>query len=303
MGAAVVRTSPKKARTPQARTLPLHRAIAQVAADYDRLSVRQLFYQLVSRGAVDKTERAYKRVCDAAVQMRLSGALDYRQVVDGHRTRRVTYAHDGLRAALEGAHRLYRRNYWTEQPTHVEVWSEKDALSGVIHPVCDRYGVPYVATRGFPSVTLIYESAQAITATGKPARVFYFGDHDASGQSISAGLERDLAGHGAAVAVERVALNPDQVTAYRLPTRPGKQSDSRHAAFAARFGDASVELDALPPDVLTALVEHSILSAIDPDSWGRVATVERLEEMTLASLAASDFTPGTSYTTAPEVAS
>ena len=302
MGAAIVQPSPKKARTPQTRTLALHRAIALVASDYDRLSIRQLFYQLVSRGTVEKTEHAYKRVCDAATQMRLAGSLDYRQVVDGHRTRHGTYAHDGIQAALESTYLIYRRDYWLEQPTHIEVWSEKDALSGVIHPVCDRHGVPYVATRGFPSVTLIFESAQAITATGKPARVFYFGDHDASGQSISAGLERDLRGHGADVTVERMALNPDQIAAYQLPTRPGKQSDSRHAAFAARFGDASVELDALPPDALTRLVEDSIWAAIDPDAWEHVAAEERLDKRTLGSFAALDITPGRLYT-ATEVAS
>ena len=152
-----VRTSPKKARKPQRRSLALREAISDVAAEYDRLSVRQLFYQLVSRGVVEKTEHAYKRVCDAAVQMRLDGSLDFRKVTDGHRSRRLVYAHSSLHEALQSAHDLYRRNYWLDQPRHVEVWCEKDALSGVMQPVCDRYGVPYV-TRGFPSITLLYDS-------------------------------------------------------------------------------------------------------------------------------------------------
>src|SRR5215212_4871719 len=88
-----VRTSPKKARKPQQRCLALREAIVAVAAEYERLSVRQLFYQLVSRGIVEKTEHAYKRVCAAAVQMRLGGSLDFRKVTDGHRSRRLVYAH------------------------------------------------------------------------------------------------------------------------------------------------------------------------------------------------------------------
>lgn len=294
---AIVGTSPKNARIPQARNRALRDAIAAVAAEYDRLSVRQLYYQLVARGVIDKKEATYKRVCDASVQMRLDGSLDSRRIVDGHRTRRETFAHDGIGDALADAHGLYRRDFWRDQPIRVEVWSEKDALSGVLFPVADRYGVPYVATRGFPSITLRYESAQALIATGKPAVVVYVGDHDASGRAISDNLEGELRGFGADVTVERVALNPNQITAYRLPTRPGKRSDSRQAAFAARFGDASVELDALPPDILTDLVEDAIRGEIDADAWERMAAVETLERETLASLASADWEPGVRYGT------
>jgi hypothetical protein len=290
-----VRTSPKKARKPQQHTLVLWQAIAAVAAEYERMSVRQLFYQLVSRGAIEKTEAAYKRVCDASVQMRLDGSLAYGKITDGHRSRRLTYQHGGLREAIENAHELYRRNFWIDQPVHVEVWCEKDALTGIIAPVCERYGVPYVATRGFPSVTLRYESAHAIRQTGKEAIVFYFGDHDASGQMISANLQDELRHHGAEVTVKRVALNPHQVRGYRLPTRPGKWSDSRQAKFAEQFGDASVELDALPPDRLIQMVESSIVSCIDVVAWERVGEIERLERKTFASLAAIGWEPGTVY--------
>lgn len=298
---AQIRTSPKKARTPQRRSLALREAIAAVASEYDRMSVRQLFYQLVSRGAIEKTENTYKRVCDAAAQMRLDGSLDYRKVVDGHRQRRIIMAHSGLQAALESAHDFYRRDYWREQPQHVEVWCEKDALSGVILPVCERYGVPYVATRGFPSLTLRYESAQAMRATRKPADVYYFGDHDASGQSIS-DCVASLCDFGADVTVHRIALNPEQIAAYHLPTRPGKRSDSRHAGFVARFGNVAVELDALPPDVLTELVEACILSSIDCESWYAVTEQERLERLTLQSLATAGWQPGHLYAAPQEAA-
>lgn len=289
---AIVGTSPKKARTPQRRSLALREAIATIAVEYDRLSVRQLFYQLVARGVIEKTERSYKRVCDASAQMRLDGTLDYRKVTDGHRTRRVVYAHDGLADALADAHAFYRRNFWRDQAETVEVWCEKDALTGVIQPVCDTYGVTYVATRGFPSITLRYESARVLVDLGKPAHLFYFGDLDASGVRISDNLEAELRQHGAEVTVERVALNPDHIREYRLPTRPGKWSDSRQAAFAARYGDASVELDALPPDVLTDLVENRIVSTIDVAAWRRAAKVEDLERQTLESLALLDLEPG-----------
>jgi len=294
MAAPDIRTSPKKARTPQARTQVLWDAIAEVAADYDRMSIRQLYYQLVARQVIDKTEAAYKRVCDASAQMRIAGALPYQTVADGSRTRRDVWSHGGLGEALADAHDLYRRNYWIDQPWHVEVWCEKDALTGAIAPVSDRYGVTYVATRGFPSMTLRYESAMVLVKTRKPAAILYFGDHDASGQRISDNLEAELRHHGADVVVQRIALNPDQVSQWSLPTRPGKQTDSRQAGFTERFGDASVELDALPPDVLTDLVEQAIFAYIEPDRWHRARTVESLERETLASIAlmGRDIKPG-----------
>ncbi len=285
-----VRTSPQKARKLRASTLVLRDAISAVTDEYDRMSVRQLYYQLVSRGVVEKTERAYKRVQDHSAQMREDGSLDFSKIVDGSRSRMRVYAHGSLQEALENAAVIYRRNHWIDQPGQIEVWCEKDALTGVIQPVCERYGVTYCAARGFNSLTIMFESAQELREIDKPVRIIYLGDHDASGQSMSTILKKQLLKRGAVVTVERIALNPDQVAAYNLPTRPGKQTDSRHKGFVAQFGsDASVELDALPPNVITRLVEEAILANIDRDSWNRVELVERLEQDTLATMTLVDW--------------
>jgi len=114
-------------------------------------------------------------------------------------------------------------------------------------------------------------------------------------RAISGTLEAGLRQHGADAMVHRVALNPDQIAAYGLPTRPGKRTDSRHAAFAARYGDACVELDALPPDALTRLVEERIISMIDRDAWGRAQEIEAMERETFASIAAIGWEPGAMY--------
>lgn len=290
-----IETRPKKARKPQRRSVLLRDAIQAVAARYEHMSVRQLFYQLEAQGVIPKTEAAYDKVCYAAVQMRLDGSLDYRKIVDGHRARRLAATYDDMQEALDNMHTLYRRNHWLDQPVWVEVWCEKDALSGVIQPICQRWGVPFVATRGFPSLTLIYESAHEMRARGKQARVYYFGDHDASGRAISANLEGDLRAHWPFVSVRRMALEPEQIARYHLPTRPGKTTDSRHKGFAAQYGGASVELDALPPDVLTGLVEDCITRNIIEESWMGSMQVERLERETLSSVAGAGLRAGRLY--------
>ena len=85
-------TSPIKHRRTRDEMDAFRAAILAVAGDYERMSIRQLFYQLVARGVINKTERTYKQVCDLSAKMRVDGSLDYRKVVDGHRSRRVTFA-------------------------------------------------------------------------------------------------------------------------------------------------------------------------------------------------------------------
>jgi len=293
----IVRTSAKKARTPQGRTLPLMDAITAIASEYDRMTIRQLYYQLVSRGSVEKTEAAYRRVCDISGQMRIAGTLPYGKIADGNRQRRAVAQWGGPAELLESATAQYRKDRWESQSWHVEVWCEKDALSGVLLPVCEQWGVTYVATRGNPSMTLIYESAMFLNALSQPTMIVYVGDHDASGRGISDRLEAQFAQHACDLLVARVALNPDQISDYRLPTRPGKTTDSQHARFAAEYGEASVEVDALPPDVLTGIVRDQIVAQIDVPAWQAAGEAERLERQSLAdftaNLSALGIDPGT----------
>ena len=288
-----LRTCPKKARKPQPHTLLLWNAIIDVVNEYDRMSIRQLYYQLVARGVVEKTEQAYKRVCDAATQMRFDGALPYVKIVDGNRERQIRAAYADMKDALGVMHQFYRKDYWASQRYHVEVWCEKDALSGLINPICREYGVPYVAARGFASVSVRWQTAEEINASGKSAIIFYFGDHDASGQSASNVLESEIGGrHGADVNIHRVALGPEHIRQYNLPTRPGKKTDSRHLKFVEQYGDEATELDALPPNVLTTMVRESIESRIDWSEWNRIKEIEDLERRSLESISLLDLEPG-----------
>jgi len=293
----IPRTSAKKARTPQGRTLPLMDAITAIVREYDRMTIRQLYYQLVSRGSVEKTEAAYRRVCDISGQMRIAGTLPYGKIADGNRQRRSVAQWGGPAELLESATAQYRKDRWEHQRWHIEVWCEKDALSGVLLPVCEQWGVTYVATRGNPSMTLIYESAMFLNALPQPTLIVYVGDHDASGRGISDRLEAQFAQHACDLLVARVALNPDQIAAYQLPTRPGKTTDSQHARFAAAYGEASVEVDALPPDVLTGIVRDQIVAQIHVPAWQAAGEAERLERQSLAdftaNLSALGIDPGT----------
>lgn len=66
------------------------------------------------------------------------------------------------------------------------------------------------------------------------------------------GLAPITARHGLEFKI--VAVTPQQIQEMNLPTRPTKKTDTRSGGF----GDESVELDAIGPDVLRALVNDTL---------------------------------------------
>jgi hypothetical protein len=86
-------------------------AIIEVIEDDPPMTVRQVFYQLVSRGVIDKTEEQYQgTVIRLMTEMRLDGSLPYSSVVDETRRVRVTRTYDSIEHALEHTAQFYRRS-------------------------------------------------------------------------------------------------------------------------------------------------------------------------------------------------
>jgi hypothetical protein len=182
---------------------------------------------------------------------------------------------------LAQSQQTYRRSLWADQAVYVEIWIEKDALAGVVSEVTNHWDVPLMVTRGFPSETFVYEAAQHIRNLGRPAYLYYFGDFDPSGVSISDNLGGKLDDWlGASVMFERMAVTPDQVVTMNLPTRPTKRKDKRAKSWA---GD-SVELDAIPANELRHMVEDCITRHIDRAALQRIERVEAVERDTLAAV-------------------
>jgi hypothetical protein len=287
-----------KTRKPQGRTREFWDALAEILEPFDVISVRGAYYQAEMAGIVGKADADYDRVQRALLAMRRAGVLPYSKICDNARERRAIMQYSGLRAALEHWHNTYRVNYWQGQPIHVEVWCEKDALTPIINPICQRYGVTFCAIRGFDSESFIYTSAMDLRRVAKPARVLYLGDHDPSGWFIAENLEGRLREFGADATVLHLGVNPGQVAAMGLPTRPGKRSDTRYRAFVRRFGsDRCTEVDAIPPTTLRDIVARAIVDEIDVPSWRRLQRVEQLERQSLENVMEmfGDAEPGTTY--------
>ncbi|HVS37796.1 MAG TPA: hypothetical protein VMS17_19720 [Gemmataceae bacterium] len=240
------------------------------------MTVRQAFYQLVAAGVVEKTENAYKAVGRVLVQMRCEGALPFEWIADNTRWMHKPATYASVEEAMRQAARTYRRALWQGQDARVEVWCEKDALAGVLAEETARLDVPLMVTRGFSSLSFLYEASAAIAAQNRPAFLYYFGDHDPSGVHIDRNIERRLRelAPEAEIRFERVAVRPEQIDEMQLPTRPTKRRDSRACGFVG----GSVEVDAIPPAELRAMVRACIEQHItDRSAFEAIRAAEKRE--------------------------
>lgn len=269
-GASYGASPTKRIRRTKAAIGEIKQAIHDVIEEDPPMTVRQVFYQLVTRNIIEKTEEAYQgTVIRLMTDMRLAGDLPYSWVVDESRRVRITETYDSVADAIEKTATFYRRSALAQSSDYVEVWVEKDALAGVLWDVTSDYDVPLMVSRGMPSLTFLHGSAQEIfqaAQQGKQTYIYQFGDHDPSGVLIPQTIERRLNEmcerfDCPAPYVERVALTKAQIKRHRLPTRPTKREGNRHAK---RFVGDSVELDALRPSVLRDMVREVIERHISP---------------------------------------
>lgn len=170
------------------------------------MTVRQIFYALVSRGAIPKTEPAYQQACYHVLQMRRRGQIPYNFISDNTRWMRKPRSYTSLDNFLEISQSAYRRALWANQDAYVEIWIEKDALAGVAFEITKEWDVPLMVTRGFPSETFVHDAAEAMKGQDKPIYLYYFGDYDPSGVAIPENTRDKLRGFGASFHFETVAV-------------------------------------------------------------------------------------------------
>jgi hypothetical protein len=275
-----------------ARKLPSYEQIVEEALEvfkqYDSaLTLRQLYYRLVSKRLFPNTINSYKRLSRIMVKAREKRDVPINCLED--RSRRIlgrgdtgySSAEEFLRRRITGLKESYKEftmPMWDDQPNYVLVSLEKDALSRLMSDIANQYSVRTFPTRGYPSFTYVNRMATYIRnrLKGKPTVVLYFGDFDPSGIDIERDLEDRLRKYNAGdFKVMRIALNQDQIRQYDLPPMPVKRSDARSEGFLESYGDQSVELDALDPNTLKLMVAQSIAANIDLDRWRKKE--ERIE--------------------------
>jgi hypothetical protein len=250
----------KRKRATRAEMFARFDAIFDIVAEIQPCSVRQAYYQAVVRAIIDKTETDYDKVQTALVKLRRGGRIPYGWITDGTRWRSKPTTYSSVQEALNRTAQLYRKALWDNVDAYVEVWLEKDALSGVVNRVTSEYDVGLHVARGFSSLTFLDASAEDIREIDKPTFIYHLGDHDPSGRNAGEKIEQTLRemAPNAEIHFERLAVTTEQIRAYNLPLRPTKKSDSRAKRFTEEHGEGSVELDAIHPDVLRRIVREAI---------------------------------------------
>ena len=252
--------------------LALIEQVNSVVNDYDEqgysLTLRQLYYQLVSENVIENSLKSYNNLGVLLNNGRLAGYVDWNAIEDRTRFIRALQHWSSPKARLISAASSHNIDLWQEQECYVEVWVEKDALIEIVETTADNFDVPCFSCRGYVSQSEMWEASLRFidkTDEGKKCILLHLGDHDPSGIDMSRDIQERLNMFYADVKLQRIALNMPQIEQYNPPPNPAKITDSRAKDYIKKHGTSSCELDALPPRVLTELINEHILKYLDMD--------------------------------------
>jgi hypothetical protein len=256
--------------------LALVRAVLTEYAEHLPLTIRQVFYRLVGAHGFDKTERAYERLCETMNRARRARLIPMDAIRDdGGQTVTPSAwegAEDFLSAVRAQAERLVLDRS-AGQPTRIIVMCEAAGMVPQLARVAEPYGVPVISSGGFESVTDKHRLAVDLADDGRPTEVLHIGDHDPSGAHLFLALAEDVQAFanelGGDVEFTRLAVTPDQIGSLRLVTAPSKETDRR------AFNGETCQAEAIPPDVLAAILTDAIEARVDYKALGRVLKREK----------------------------
>jgi hypothetical protein len=257
-------------------------AAVEVLTNCHPMTVRQVYYQLVSRQVIENSRSSYQSVSNLLVDARKDGTIPWSWIEDRLRRPRAVSAWEDLSDFAKTASRAYRREVWSSQSCYVEVWLEKDALSGIFEEVLGRYGVTLNVGRGFDGWDSIHKAALRY-GSGESTSVLYYGDFDPSGEDMVRSLRERLAFFESRPEIVKCALTADDIERYELPADFAKKTDTRAAKFIAKYGDVAVELDALPVDVLRERLIAEVEERLDLEALKRVKAIEERDRRRLVS--------------------
>lgn len=248
------------------KTMEIIFQVNKILYEYHRMDIkmnlRQIYYQFIARDLfsddwVDEaynlknglapdtknTQKNYKRLGTIINKGRMAGHIDWDRVVDQTRAVKDWLAYESPQAFLERVLPLYQRDLWEDQGMRMEIWIEKEALTGVIAPVCKEMRVPYFACKGCPSQSSMYEARNRILRAQEDNElhvILYMGDHDPTGldidRDVKSRLEKMTRGD---VSFSRIALTMKQIDELQPPPNPVKHTDARSKRYEEQYGESN----------------------------------------------------------------
>lgn len=270
-----------------------------------RLSLRQLYYQLVTQNVIKNDQKEYAKLSQLLTKGRMAGIVDWDAIEDRLRRPYIPYYVSGLKAAMQDTIDQYRLDRMKGQENYLEIWVEKDALSEVLKRSTGPFHVRVMVNRGYSSTSAMHDAFLRFNSVIDAANeeeesrnvkvtIIYLGDLDPSGEDMTRDIGERIKTFFFGFAREdwgwdeeefdpwfeehfeivKIALTVAQVRQYNPPPNPAKVSDPRATAYIAKFGHNSWEVDALEPSVLHKLVQDNIKARIDADMFNAQVELE-----------------------------
>jgi hypothetical protein len=224
------------------------------------LTLRQLYYQLVSRDVIPNNDKEYAKLSNILKNGRMAGIVDWSSIEDRVRRPKLPYYVSGVKDAIKDTISQYRIDRMAGQDRNIEIWVEKDALSNVLYRVSEKYHIRLMVNRGYSSVSAMYDAYKRLCDDDV---ILYFGDHDPSGMDMIRDVRDRLLEFGVHIDIRPIALTMEQIEEFNPPPNPAKITDPRAKWYIEKYGKTSWELDALPPKELIRLAESAVGEIID----------------------------------------
>lgn len=268
---------------PRGVSLDRLEAVKQVLIEYQEhlpLTCRQIFYRLVGLEVLDKSEKQYGALVELLGNARRGGVIAMDSIRDdGFSDLRITSGYDGVDDFLDVQRiqaKRYRRDRQAGQDWRIVVWCEAAGMVPQLERVVHPYGVTVKSSGGFDSLTAKNAVGRAWGSDGT-VFVLHVGDYDPSGICMFDALREDVQAFARSydnrIEFFRLAVTSAQITQYNLPTAPPKASSHQ----ARKLMTETVQLEALPPDILSTIVKKSVVDLMDQKILDEVLTEEKKE--------------------------
>jgi len=240
------------------------------------LTLRQIFYMLVTRHGYDKDEKSYKYLCEAMNKARRARMVDMNDIRDDGLQRKHTVgwiSKTSMIATFKRSAINFTLDRQRNQETKVYIWCEAGGMVPQLHDAVKKWHIPVLSSGGFDSVTTKHNLAKEL-GLKKRVVVLHLGDHDPSGVHMFGSLDEDLQAFMYEIReeegydcmeytcdLERIAVTPDQVDEMGLPTSPPKATDKRS------FSGWTTQCEAIEPEDLRDIVQDAVSEYIDEDIY------------------------------------
>lgn len=252
---------------------------------YWPLTLRQIYYQLVSKELIQNKQSEYKSLSRLLVKAREDNSISWNCMIDRTRNYYQVPIHCNYRHFVNERIKFFSSDYYwhnmmQNQPKKIEVWIEKDSLSEIFKDVVNEYSINLVVCKGYPSKTFLNNFVERNKSNHKQTLILYFGDLDASGINIFDTTKEYFKKRIINFDMKRYALTINHVKEFKLPHSPDaiKPKDARTKDYIKKYGKYAVELDSLHPDILTKIIHDAIKDNLDLSQFNKQLKVRESEK-------------------------